>query len=281
MSDSDDYWDEDEFEKELYDPDDPVDTFKYHRGANVFVVIEGSFDDPNSVVVKGDVIKDMDKNVEVYLRGNYNKVMKVEQRFIFDNEDNAEDYAEERDMEGYDRPKPKKPKPPPKTVADTGLTTAQIRAKVKAKKQESIQNRPKPTPPPPRPKTPSVDPLGMTDEEKAMNEATLAKMAGWYNPRSKKYRGMKGKTKTEAIKAVAKTPNLFKEPKPATKAEILKKKFQDDMDEFEAFLDEDTPTQATILPPLSDSTKKKAMPTFTPEQLLARERRRKFSLPSI
>lgn len=278
MSDSDDYWDEDEFEKELYDPDDPVDTFKYHRGANVFVVIEGTFDDPNSVVVKGDVIKDMDKNVEVYLRGNYNKVMKVEQRFIFDNEDNAEDYAEERDMEGYDRPKPKKPKPPPKKPKPP--------PKPQTPKPQKIKTNPK---------TRKIRQEGDTkltyqqQEDGSVSEIRFVwKDGDWQllRPKTPK-KGVAGtgltnaeirakiKARKEAVKAVAKTP------KPMTKEEILKKKFEDDMKEFEAFLDEDTPTQATILPPLSDSTKKKAMPTFTPEQLMARERRRKFSLPSI
>tara|TARA_R100001230_G_C5688578_1_gene199984 strand:+ start:2070 stop:2861 length:792 start_codon:yes stop_codon:yes gene_type:complete len=263
MTDSDEYWDEDEFEKELYDPDDPSDAYiKYHRGSNVFVVIEGSFDDPNSVVVKGDVIKDMDKNVEVYLRGNYNKVMKVEQRFVFDNEDNAEDYAEERDMEGYDRPKPKKPKPPPKPQKiKTNPKTRRVRQEGDTKL------------------------IYQEQEDGSVSEIRFVwKDGDWQlmRPKTPK-KGVAGtgltnaeirakiKARKEAVKAVAKTP------KPMTKAEILKK----NMDEFEAFLDEDTPTQATILPPLSDSTKKKAMPTFTPEQLMARERRRKFSLPSI
>jgi len=333
MSDSDDYWDEDEFEKELYDPDDDPSTgyIKYHEGDAVFVVLDVNPEEQDAFIVKGTVVEGVyntEKTVRVYLRENLKDVRNFPMSEVFDNLDNAEELKEKLDAKKRPKtpappPRPKTPAPPPKPKTPkpqkrkTNPKTRRIREEddekitikehpdgshtniistwkgshwvhseffvpahkaERAKKQYAEaeaggtpvsiwQNQASlPT------YYPSED--GQRWEARAAKVKTPKKGVAGTGLTNAEIRA-KIKARKEAVKAVAKTP------KPMTKEEILKKKFEDDMKEFEAFLDEDTPTQATILPPLSDSTKKKAMPTFTPEQLMARERRRKFSLPSI
>ena len=101
MTDSDEYWDEDEFEKELYDPDDPADAYiKYHEGDAVFVVMDVNPEEQDAFIVKGTVVEavyNTEKTVRVYLRENLKDVRNFPMSEVFDNLDNAEELKEKLD----------------------------------------------------------------------------------------------------------------------------------------------------------------------------------------